>query len=159
GAEALELLAVQQVDCILLDVVMPDLSGHEVCRLIKASAGWRDIPLILHTGHDERGAMVEGINAGADDYVTKSGDFDVLRARLRAQLRRKQFEDENRIIREQLLHNELEAARGRAAAAVAEARAKLLAELERKNEDLSIAKAELEEKNLRIQEANRLKSE
>jgi len=52
--------------------------------------------------------MIEGINAGADDYIAKSSDLEVLCARVRAQLRRKQFEDENRNIREQLLKKELE---------------------------------------------------
>ena len=56
--------------------------------------------------------MIEGINAGADDYITKSADFEVLKARLRAQLRRKQFEDENRRIRDELLRKEMEAAHG-----------------------------------------------
>jgi PAS domain S-box-containing protein len=67
--------------------------------------------------------MVEGINAGADDYIPKSSDFEVLKARLRAQLRRKQFEDENRTIRERLLQKEIEAARAKAAQEIAEARA------------------------------------
>ena len=60
--------------------------------------------------------MLEGMNAGADDYIAKSSDFEVLRARLRAQLRRKQFEDENRSIRDQLRTSELEAAESRARA-------------------------------------------
>ncbi len=159
GDEALELLAVEPVDAILLDLVMPGLSGHETCRRIKAAAGWRDIPFILHTAHDEPGALIDGINAGADDYVIKSRDFDVLRARLRALLRRKQFEDENRTMREQLLQQELMAAEARAVAELAETRERLLAELERKNADLLRAQAELEERNVAIQQANRLKSE
>ncbi len=108
GEEALELLSVQTVDCILLDLVMPGLSGQETCRRIKGSAAWRDIPLIMHTALEEQDAMIEGINAGADDYIAKSSDLEVLCARVRAQLRRKQFEDENRNIREQLLQKELE---------------------------------------------------
>ena len=159
GEEALELLAVQSVDCILLDLVMPGLSGQETCRHIKASPAWRDIPLIMHTALDERAAMIEGINAGADDYITKSGEFEVLRARLRAQLRRKQFEDENRNIREQLLQKELEASEIRAARELAETRERLLAQVEKKNQDLIEAQTQLEEKNLRLQEAYRLKSE
>ncbi len=109
GEEALELLAVQPVDCIILDLVMPGLSGQETCRRIKQRAEWRDTPLVMLTSRDDRQAMIEGINAGADDYIAKSGDFDVLKARLRAQLRRKHFEDENRRIREQLVRRETEA--------------------------------------------------
>ena len=109
GEEALELLAAQHVDCILLDLVMPGLSGQETCRRIKQRAEWRDIPLVMLTARDDRQTMIEGINAGADDYIAKSADFEVLKARLRAQLRRKQFEDENRRIREQLVRRETEA--------------------------------------------------
>jgi two-component system NtrC family sensor kinase len=103
GEQALALLEVQPVDCILLDLVMPGLSGQDTCRHIKQRTEWRDIPLIMLTSRDDRNAMIEGINAGADDYIAKSADFDVLKARLRAQLRRKHFEDENRHIREKLV--------------------------------------------------------
>jgi DNA-binding response OmpR family regulator len=109
GEEALELLAAQPVDGILLDLVMPGLSGQDTCKRIKQRAEWRDIPLIMLTARDDRDAMIEGINAGADDYIAKSADFDVLKARLRAQLRRKYFEDENRRIREKLVRRETEA--------------------------------------------------
>jgi two-component system NtrC family sensor kinase len=136
GEEALELLLVQPVDCILLDLVMPGLSGQETCRRIKGSAAWRDIPLIMHTALEEQGAMIEGINAGADDYIAKSSDPEVLRARVRAQLRRKQFEDENRNIREQLLQKELEVVAANSARGLAEAREVFVEELERKNSEL-----------------------
>lgn len=136
GEEALELLSVQPVDCILLDMLMPGLSGKETCRQIKGSTTWRDIPLILHTALEEQGAMIEGINAGADDYIAKSSDIEVLRARVRAQLRRKQFEDENRNIREQLLQKELEVAAANSARKLAEARAVFSEELELKNKEL-----------------------
>jgi two-component system NtrC family sensor kinase len=136
GEEALELLAVQQVDCILLDLVMPGLSGQETCRRIKGSATWRDIPLIMHTALGEQDAMIEGINAGADDYIAKSSDLVVLCARVRAQLRRKQFEDENRSIREQLLQKELEVVAATSARELAETRSAFVGELERKNKEL-----------------------
>jgi PAS domain S-box-containing protein len=109
GEEALELLAAQPVDGILLDLIMPGLSGQNTCKRIKQRADWRDIPLVMLTARDDRDAMIEGINAGADDYVAKSADFDVLKARLRAHLRRKHFEDENRRIREKLVRTEAEA--------------------------------------------------
>jgi two-component system, NtrC family, sensor kinase len=136
GEEALELLSVQSVDCILLDLLMPGMSGQETCRRIKGSAAWRDIPLIMHTALEEQGAMVEGINAGADDYIAKSSDLEVLRARVRAQLRRKQFEDENRCIREQLLQKELEVVAANSARELAETRSIFVEELERKNREL-----------------------
>jgi len=136
GEEALELLSVQSVDCILLDLMMPGLSGQETCRRIKGSAAWRDIPLIMHTALEEQAAMIEGINAGADDYIAKSSDLEVLCARVRAQLRRKQFEDENRSIREQLLQKEVEVVAANSARELAEIRATFVDELKSKNIEL-----------------------
>lgn len=136
GEEALELLAVQPVDCILLDLLMPGIGGEEACRRIKAVPAMRDTPVIMLTAIEDRDMMIRGLSAGADDYIAKSSDFDVLRARVLAQMRRKQFEDENRLIREELLHKELEAAEARAAREVAETRAVLVEELEHKNREL-----------------------
>lgn len=144
GEEALQLLEVERVDCILLDLVMPGLSGRETCQRIKRDPALRDVPLLILTAVEDHGTMVDGINAGADDFVSKSADVAVLRARIRAQLRRKQFEDENRFIREQLLRKELEAAEARAAREVAEMRAALLGDLRRKNAELAAVNAELE---------------
>ncbi len=109
GEEALQCLAAEPVDGILLDLIMPGLSGQEACKRIKQRAKWRDIPLIMLTAHDDRDAMIECINAGADDYIAKSADFEVLKVRLRAHVRRKHFEDENHRIREKLVRSETEA--------------------------------------------------
>jgi len=115
GPEALTLLPVQPVDCVLLDVIMPGMDGLQVCKQIKATAAWRDIPIIMLTGLQEKSSMIAGINVGADDYIVKVDDFEIVKARVRAQLRRKQFEDENRSVREQLHIKELEATHARAA--------------------------------------------
>jgi two-component system, NtrC family, sensor kinase len=136
GEEALQLLAVQPVDCILLDIIMPGIGGHETCRRIKRVPGLRDIPIIMLTAVEDRDAMIEGLGAGADDYIAKSSDLDVLHARVLAQMRRKQFEDQNRLIREHLLRSELEALEAQAARQIAEARASLVEQLEAKNEEL-----------------------
>jgi light-regulated signal transduction histidine kinase (bacteriophytochrome) len=80
--------------------------------------------------------MTRGLEAGADDFVAKSGDMTVLKARIRALLRRKFLQEENRRIREQLLHSELEATEARAARDLSETRAVLIEELERKNQEL-----------------------
>lgn len=136
GEDALELLAVEPVDCILLDLMMPGIGGQETCRRIKSAPNIRDTPLIMLTAVDDRETMLEGLGAGADDYIPKSSDFHVLKARVVAQIRRKQFEDENRRIREQLLRTEMEAAEARAARELAAARAELLADVRRKNEEL-----------------------
>jgi two-component system NtrC family sensor kinase len=136
GEEALELLSVQPVDCILLDLMMPGLGGLETCRRLKSVAILRDIPVVMLTAVEDRETMIEGLGAGADDFISKSSDFAVLHARVVAQLRRKQFEDENRLFREQLLEKELEAAQARAEREVAEVRAALVEELEQKNKEL-----------------------
>ena len=136
GEQALELLSLQSVDCILLDLVMPGIGGHEACRRIKAAPAMRDIPLILLTSLEGRVAMLEGLGAGADDFIPKSSEFDVLVARVRAQIRRRQFEAENRRFREELLESELTASEARAAKELAEARAAHIDELRRKNEEL-----------------------
>jgi two-component system, NtrC family, sensor kinase len=136
GEMALDLLAVQHVDCILLDLRMPGIGGEETCRRIKSAPLLRDIPLLIVTGVEDRQAMLQALAAGADDYIAKSADFDVLKARVRAQLRRRQFEEQTRRIRDKLLERELEAANERAARELAETRAALVDELERKNKDL-----------------------
>ena len=144
GEEALELLASQPVDCVILDVMMPGLSGHETCRRIRQAQA-RDVPVIMNTAHDDGQALIEAINAGADDYIAKSAALEVLKARVRAQLRRKQFEEENRRIRDELTRKEIEATEARAAR-------ELAAVLERKN-------LELQEQNRRVEAATRMKSE
>ena len=144
GEEAIELLAVQTVDCILLDLMMPGMGGNDTCQRIKSAPEPRDIPLIMLTALEDRNAMIDGLSAGADDYISKSSEFEVLKARVRAQIRRKQFEDENRRIREELLRNELDATEARAARELAETRAILVEELERKNEELEAANKELD---------------
>jgi DNA-binding response OmpR family regulator len=136
GEEALELLAIQEVDCVLLDLLMPGIGGEETCRRIRADAPMRDTPLVMLTSLDDRDAMIRGLSAGADDYISKSSDSQVLKARVLAQLRRKQFEDENRKIRDQLVRKEMEAAETRASHELAEARAVLLADVEHKNAEL-----------------------
>jgi two-component system, NtrC family, sensor kinase len=141
GEAALDLLGVEMFDCILLDLMMPGLSGHETCRRIKGAPVIRNIPLIMLTALEDQEAMIEGINAGADDYVAKSHDFEVLTARLRAQLRRKHFEDENRTVREEILRKESEA---RAARELAETKSTLLQQLEEKNSELETLNHELQ---------------
>jgi DNA-binding response OmpR family regulator len=153
GEESLDLLGVQAVDCILLDLTLPGMGGKDTCRRIKAAPIVRDIPLIMLTPPDDRQAMLDGLGSGADDCLTKTGEFDVLKARVRAQIRRKQFEDENRRIRLELLKAELDASEARAAKALAESRAELLAALEQKNQALEAANVELKNRGEEVAQA------
>jgi two-component system NtrC family sensor kinase len=139
GEEALELISVQSVDCVLLDLMMPGIGGSETCRRIKASPAARDIPVLVLTALEDRAAMLEALGMGADDFIQKSSELDVLKARVRAQLRRRQFEDETRRVREQLLRSEILAAEARTAQQVAEARVLLLETVEQKNRELGEA--------------------
>ncbi|HTQ04829.1 MAG TPA: response regulator [Polyangiaceae bacterium] len=144
GEEAFELLSVQSVDCILLDLVMPGMGGKETCRRLKESPAVRDIPVVLLSGVEDRASVLEGLANGADDFVQKSAELEVLKARVRAQLRRRQFEDETRRVRERMLKGEIVASEARAARELAEARAAHVGELERKNTDLAAAYAALQ---------------
>jgi two-component system NtrC family sensor kinase len=144
GEEAIDLLAVQSVDCILLDRAMAGIGGVETCRRLKVSAVVRDTPLIFLTASEQRDAVIEGLAAGADDFLSKGSGFEVLSARIQAQIRRKQNEDEQRKVREQLLRSELDASEALAAKALAETRAALAEALARSNDELARANRELE---------------
>lgn len=87
GEEALELLAREPCDLVLLDVLLPDLSGLDVCRLMRRQSA---VPIIMVTARDAEPDVVAGLEMGADDYVTKPFSLSVLLARVRANLRRTQ---------------------------------------------------------------------
>ena len=86
GQEALDAIAVATPDAIVLDIGMPDVDGLEVCRRLRR-AGDR-VPILMLTARDAVADRIEGLDAGADDYLVKPFDVGELRARLRALLRR-----------------------------------------------------------------------
>jgi len=86
GAEALEVLAQRPADAVVLDVLMPRLDGIEVCRRLRAARN--SIAVLMLTARAEVESRVEGLDAGADDYMVKPFALDELFARLRALLRR-----------------------------------------------------------------------
>jgi diguanylate cyclase (GGDEF)-like protein len=94
GEEALDKVHASPPDLILLDVMMPRLDGNEVARRIKADKTLPFIPIIMQTALDSVEHKVEGLGAGADDYITKPINFDELQARVRAMLRIKSLQDE-----------------------------------------------------------------
>ena len=83
GAEALAMAAEAAPDLILLDVMMPGIDGFEVCRRIRADTRLAEIPIILVTALDDPASRLLGIEAGADDFVSKPIDRAELRARVR----------------------------------------------------------------------------
>ncbi len=86
GQEALDLLAEQRVDLILLDVSMPRIDGLEACRRLRAAGD--HTPVLMITARDAVSERVAGLDAGADDYLVKPFALAELRARVRALLRR-----------------------------------------------------------------------
>ena len=91
GAAALAECAAFRPDLILLDIVMPGMDGFEVCRRIKATPETRLTPVVLITGLSATEDRIKGINAGADDFLSKPIDFNELLARTRSLLRLKQY--------------------------------------------------------------------
>jgi two-component system phosphate regulon response regulator PhoB len=88
GQEALTRIQEQQPDIVLLDWMLPVMSGIEVCRQIRRKPATRDLPIIMVTARTEDQDAVRGLNTGADDYITKPFNIDALLARMRALLRR-----------------------------------------------------------------------
>lgn len=90
GEEALDCLLKETIDCILLDLMLPGMSGLEVCETIRRKTGdqSRYIPIIMLTAKGEEEDIVEGLEFGADDYIAKPFSPKVLIARIKAVLRR-----------------------------------------------------------------------
>ena len=88
GPEALLRIAEGRPNLVLLDWMLPGLSGIEVCRQIRARPATRDLSVIMLTARSEEGDAVRGLNTGADDYITKPFSMEALFARMRALLRR-----------------------------------------------------------------------
>jgi two-component system OmpR family response regulator len=90
GEGALWLASEQIYDAVVLDVMLPGLDGYEVCRRLRKNGRW--MPILLLTAHTAVADRVEGLDAGADDYLVKPFSFEELLARLRALMRRGQSE-------------------------------------------------------------------
>jgi putative two-component system response regulator len=94
GAQALRMIAAQHPDLVLLDVMMPGTDGFAVCRALKGAPSTRLIPVVLITSLSESSSRIEGLDAGADDYVSKPVNAQELRARVRSLLRIKRYTDD-----------------------------------------------------------------
>jgi len=86
GKQALAFAVSEPPDLILLDVVMPEMDGHEVCRQLKANEQTRDIPVIFVTAHSEPQQETQGLQLGAVDFISKPVSASVVRARVRSHL-------------------------------------------------------------------------
>jgi two-component system, OmpR family, response regulator MprA len=93
GLEALDLIAGDRPDALVLDVMMPRLDGLEVCRQLRSTGD--DLPILVLTARDSVSERVAGLDAGADDYLPKPFALEELLARLRALLRRRVLPDDH----------------------------------------------------------------
>lgn len=86
GEETLEMVAEERPDLILLDIMMPDMDGFEVCERLKADAAFRDIPVIFLTGRSDPEDRERGMAMGAIDYIIKPFDIPDVQDRVRTHL-------------------------------------------------------------------------
>ena len=96
GATALKRIALQPPDLILLDVLMPEMDGYEVCRRLQANPAWRDLPVIFLSAADDKDLIVRALNSGGVDYITKPFNRNELISRVRTQLALKTARDQLR---------------------------------------------------------------
>jgi adenylate cyclase len=92
GSEALEKIAAELPDLVLLDIQMPGMDGYEVCRRIRSDPGTRFLPVVMITSSD-REVRVNAVEAGADDFITKPFNKDELLGRVRSLVRIKRYHD------------------------------------------------------------------
>ncbi|OGG56941.1 MAG: hypothetical protein A3F84_15515 [Candidatus Handelsmanbacteria bacterium RIFCSPLOWO2_12_FULL_64_10] len=112
GSEALDQVAADPPDLVLLDVMMPGLTGFDVCRQLKSRPDTQFIPIVLVTALTDRDSRVTGIEAGADDFISKPVDSHELRARVKSLLRIKSLHDEKERAQQRLIQAERLAAVG-----------------------------------------------
>jgi len=102
GTTALAMADDSDFDLVLLDVMMPDLSGYEVCKRLRASRGNEHLPILLLTSLTEQSERVQGFDAGADDFITKPINTVELRLRVRAFLRARRLYRERQALLDDL---------------------------------------------------------
>lgn len=94
GREALSMLQDEKPDLILLDIMLPEVDGYEICRILRSWDGFKDTPVIMLTAKSEELDVVLGLELGADDYVTKPFSIRELLSRIKAHLRRSKTDSE-----------------------------------------------------------------
>ncbi|MBN1488250.1 MAG: response regulator [Anaerolineae bacterium] len=92
GSVALEMTRQKMPNVIVLDIMLPDIDGYEVCRQLRTNLRTSHIPIIFLTQKDERSDKIHGLELGADDYITKPFDVEELRLRVRNTIKRAEFE-------------------------------------------------------------------
>jgi DNA-binding response OmpR family regulator/anti-anti-sigma regulatory factor len=138
GSTAIDLIAREQPDVVLLDVLLPDIDGFEVCRRLKANPQTADVQIVFMTSLSAREHRLQGLRAGAVDYISKPFDTEELLARIRPHIAIRRM---TRALREKNARLEEEV---RQRIAVEEAREALVRELVSRTEELRLAQEQLE---------------
>lgn len=99
GEQAFDVLSHMNPDLILMDWMLPDLSGTQIIKKIRSNAVQKEIPIIMLTAKAEEADKIEGLDAGADDYMTKPVSLQELHARIRALVRRSHGLNDEQMIR------------------------------------------------------------
>ena len=92
GGDALEMCRQQLPNIVVLDIMLPDIDGYEVCRQLRSNLRTSHIPIIFLTQKDERSDKIQGLELGADDYITKPFDVEELRLRVKNAIARATYE-------------------------------------------------------------------
>lgn len=92
GGDALEMCRQQLPNIVVLDIMLPDIDGYEVCRQLRSNLRTSHIPIIFLTQRDERSDKIQGLELGADDYITKPFDVEELRLRVKNAIARATYE-------------------------------------------------------------------
>jgi Signal transduction histidine kinase regulating C4-dicarboxylate transport system len=160
GADGLKRLAESDFDCVMVDMVMPGMDGIAVCKELSALRADSEAPLVvlMLSAYENKENVTRALEAGADDFVGKSTEMSVLRARLRALLRRKFLLEQNQRLIEEFRLREMEALRAKAEKEAAEARAALAEGLERANRELEEANAKLRETQVHLIQSEKMAS-
>jgi len=143
--KALAHLTRESCDCLIVDQMMPEMNGIELCQKLeryRARTGtW--FPILMVTSRDSKDEMMRAFEAGVDDFIGKSSDIAILRARVRSLLRRKAQHDEHERIGSEFHNKELEVVRERAERQAAERRAEISEALEARSRELRETQAQL----------------
>jgi two-component system NtrC family sensor kinase len=160
GEHGLAQATAAHFDCVIVDLIMPGVGGIEVCQRLGEMRARMENPfmVLILTARETRDDMTRGLESGADDFVGKSNDMAVLKARIRALLRRKLYQEERRRMQQELKERELEALRARADREIAEARMALVDQLEAANRELTVANARLREAQSQLVHSEKMAS-
>ncbi|AVM73410.1 response regulator [Magnetospirillum gryphiswaldense] len=158
--EGLQALADDDFDCVMVDMVMPEMDGVAFCKALGERNRDGDAPLVvlMLSAYENKENVARALEAGADDFIGKSTEMSVLRARLRALLRRKFLSEQNQRIVEEFRLREMEALRAKAEKDAAEARAALAEGLARANRDLEEANQKLRETQVHLIQSEKMAS-